>query len=74
MQNAMHKLAFSDKQWTWLEISWLLLSAFGILHLQQQNNFFKIYNSAICDRLCENPLCSHNVKCSEMDFEKYDIL
>ena len=24
----------------------------------------------ICDRLCENPPCSHNVKCSEMDFEK----
>ena len=37
--------AFSDKQWTWLEISWLLLSVFGISHLQQQQNSF--HNSAI---------------------------
>ena len=40
-----NELAFSDKQWTWLEISWLLLSAFGISHLQQQQNSF--HNSAI---------------------------
>ena len=37
--------AFSDKQWTWLDISWLLLSVFGISHLQQQQNSF--HNSAI---------------------------
>ena len=37
--------AFSDKQWTWLEISWLLLSVFGISHLQQQQNSF--HKSAI---------------------------
>ena len=40
-QNAMMSLL---KQWTWLEISWLLLSAFGISHLQQQNSF---YNSVM---------------------------
>ena len=37
--------AFNDKQWTWLEISWLLHSVFGISHLQQQQNSF--HNSAI---------------------------
>ena len=29
-----------DKQWTWLEISWLLFSPFGISHLQQQRIIF----------------------------------
>ena len=33
--------AFSDKQWAWLEISWL---SFGISHLQQLQNSF--HNSA----------------------------
>ena len=37
--------AFGDNQWTWLEISWLLLSAFGILYLQLQQNSF--HNSVI---------------------------
>ena len=30
--------AFSYKQWTWLEISWLQFSGCGISHLQQQNS------------------------------------
>ena len=40
MQNVDDELAFSDEQWTFLEISWLLLSDFRILHLQQQQNSF----------------------------------
>ena len=40
LQNAIKKLAFTDKQWIWLEISWLPFSPFGISHLLQQQIVF----------------------------------